>query len=185
MSGRRLIVLLPLAWASVLPTAASGQNAVRLLPADTAALFVVALDTIRTTMWQPFSREDTIWLRPDRDWLRPDRDRQGHPSSVTLARLVERFPALTLVEEAEQLFECPPGVEVRMPGQGCPIRGGGRIVRFGRIVVEDEGTVRLRLSIIHSADDGSWTQLLGQEVRLIRTVDGLWVVADFLGTLVS
>ena len=179
MSGRRLIVLLPLAWASVLPTAASGQNAVRLLPADTAALFVVALDTIRKTMFlQPFSREDTIWLRPDRD-------RQGHPSSVTLGRLVERFPALTLVEEAEQLFECPPGVEVRMPGQGCPIRGGGRIVRFGRIVVEDEGTVTLRLSIIHSADDGSWTQLLGQGVRLIRTVDGLWVVADFLYTVVS
>ena len=178
MSGRRLIVLLPLAWALVLPTAASGQNAVRLLPADTAALFVVALDTIRKTMGQPFSTEDTIWLRPDRD-------RQAHPSSVTLGRLVERFPALTLVEEAEQLFECPPGVEVRMPGQGCPIRGGGRIVRFGRIVVEDEGTVRLSLSIIHSADDGSWTHLLGQEVRLIRTADGFWVVADFLVTVVT
>jgi len=161
------------------PTGVGAQASTPLNSADSAAIFFTALDSVRQSMWRPFGEDAVIWLRGRRD------SPVETPSAAVMSELRQHFPSLEFVSSSADLFECPPGLQVQMPGQGCPIRDGGRIVSFGAPEQDPSGNVTLWLFVTHSSEDAAWTQLFGRQLRLTRDARGGWRILEFLQTLVT
>jgi len=79
-------------------------------------------------------------------------------------RITADFPEVRFVDAGEELIVCPPGVTLRMPGSGCPIRESGVIVWLGQITVEGD-SVRTSISMTQSEASGgrvlTWSQTVG------------------------
>ncbi|MEQ9399903.1 MAG: hypothetical protein RJQ04_12145 [Longimicrobiales bacterium] len=140
---------------------------------DTAQIWTVALQTHFST-FEGLHNTDRLWLS---GWHGPDVLRPL--SSFVTARLQEAFPEAESVDPGDELFACPPGQQVRMPGRGCPIREAGRIVTFFAIATVEDGHVQTGVSVTRSAPDGSWTSMLTVILQLRREPSG-WTVEKIL-----
>lgn len=119
-------------------------------------------------------------------WIVSDEGRRVGPGGADAAELTEgehsairaAFPTARPADTIESLFQCPPGVRVRMPGQGCPIRDAGVIVRLGSIEIERD-TLRTSGELIQTAPGsrGPSTWASGLSLVFVRTAEG-WVFRE-------
>jgi len=145
-----------------------------LTAADTAMIFAAALDTIRQGGSVRFHSDGVIWVMGTRA---AQRDAPLKPvSDAVWDQFTTRLPQALRAGPEEELFECPPGEEVMMPGNGCPIRGNGVITTFEGLEVKRNKRATLLIFLVHSAEDGRWTQMIGEEVQMSRAENNAWEV---------
>ena len=140
---------------------------------DSVVVWTAALDTVAKSL--NVERHQVLWLQPT-----------PHPPSATVVRGVQSlFPNMRVNDSEAELFLCPPGRTLTMPGTGCPIRENGAILRLRTIKAATQDEVSVTVSFVRSNQEGDRTWLTAQEVLLARTVDGRWQVSGFGITIQS
>ena len=110
---------------------------------------------------------DSILLRADSTLAAPDFLRV---TSDLLTTIVQAYPGVRPVSPLENLYQCPPGRTVRMPGSGCPIRDDGAIVSL--IALQAEGDSLLSGGhVIKSDGSNTWAESIS---FVFRRVSGAW-----------
>ncbi len=92
-----------------------------------------------------------------------------------------RYPRVSAPPSDTELFVCPAGVSVKMPGRGCPIIEDGVIVRIQHPRFT-EGSVHIPITVIRSR--GAMTWAAGHIVVLVRQND-TWQIVDFIGEFIT
>jgi hypothetical protein len=110
-------------------------------------------------------------------------DTQSHRENVDslVYALRPRYPGVSAPPSDTELFLCPAGVSVRMPGRGCPIIEDGVVVRIQHPRFT-EGSVHIPITVIRSK--GAMTWAVGHIVVLVRQNDA-WRVVDFIGEFIT
>jgi hypothetical protein len=110
------------------PVNTSTQGAVADSAALRLAVLTAVLDTFGIAPTQP-----RIWLAPYRVYDAIAKKGKDVPfTTVELDSIQRHYPGVMPVADAISPFRCPPGITVKMPGQGCPIAENGIIVRSDR-----------------------------------------------------
>lgn len=80
------------------------------------------------------------------------------------------------------LFACPEGISVRLPGQGCPIVEDGVIALLGELETRGDGSVEVVAELIESVwsrEGGASTWSNGYRIRVGRVSSSAgWSVTD-------
>lgn len=129
----RLAVVVPLVLGSFAPLHA--QDTTAPTASDSVQLYVATLRILIDSLAPQTSSDRPIWIRLrafSRDSA-PEHPLQ--PSATQWGEISRAFPTARRAGPPDSLFLCPPGVELRLPGQGCPIRGDGIVtsLRLGRV----------------------------------------------------
>ena len=141
------------------PHTASGQN---YTPRDSTEVIVAAvLATLDTFGIEP--RTAPVWI---------SFQHTGSRMNSIVRRINARFPFVRAAAAVRELFTCPSGVSVQMPGQGCPIKDDGVIADIGELKFEGD-SVALEISVIRSAGRLTWAT--GHTVIVSRRA-GSWRV---------
>ncbi len=180
MKIRRLWLILGI---GLFPRFAAAQEPPILSPEDTAAVWAAAFDTLREESSPTFDADVLLWVRTAPYWDLTASN--SPPSDRVWSGLLQRFPQAEYAEPAEDLIDCPPGVKLKMPGNGCPIRGGGRIIQFKTISSASSEDVRVRVYMVHSAADARWTQWFGMEVKVGWQSGSGWAAREIVWYLAT
>lgn len=161
-----------------------------LSPDDSIAIFTAVIQRTLTELGPESAEYDRrIWIPAALvERTAPGPDGQYPRVSESIRRgLGESFPGVRFVEDYARVFdlvfECPEGVEVRMPGRGCPVQDGGVVVMLGAISPGEAGRLWTHCSLAQSAPSSrrpgvtnSWAQ--GFRLDLVRSEDGGWEVVN-------
>ncbi|MGH7505420.1 MAG: hypothetical protein ACRELX_07200 [Longimicrobiales bacterium] len=128
-----------------------------------------------------------------RIWVQPARPRETTGDTVTAVtspevrpELERAFPNARVTPASDVLFLCPPGVQVRMPGRGCPIRENGVIVRLGPVSVQGD-TLHIMVALIRSSSRDSrvfYSWAKGTALVFVRS-RGSWEFVRSLGSWIT
>lgn len=181
-------ILLLLAWGST--SSVSGQVPEMLASSDSVEVRRAVLGVLLSPDRRPIDGRYSgrVWLQPYRvrdeeagTWVV-----QGGPTPLELESLRAIFPDLEVLPPDADPFLCPDGVEVRMPGPGCPIRDDGAIVELYPPRLE-AGLVMAGGSVITSSPGQSGefvTGLTGFEIAFEWTGVG-WRFLEIRLTMVT
>ena len=157
-----LVILPQNSWAQVAPRV-TRDDSVRLA----AELFQRTLRDTNVDSTQ------LIWLRADTAAGSTSRLRLTPQQAAAVMRL---HPRIRLVSPAENLFLCPPGRVVRMPGSGCPIREDGVIVSLFDFRVAGDSLIAGG-DVIKSRGDSTWAEGMAY---VFRWAKGAWTFVRLL-----
>lgn len=144
---------------------------------DRPEIAVAVLRAVADSIEVPMTPDQRLWLR---EWATEGPagwNRVAVPEPVVDA-IRAAFPRAVLTDEYPELFLCPEGEEVRMPGNGCPIRDGGRIVSFYERP-ETAGPPEVHVSVTTTGCEGECTWMEVWAAVLERSPVGSWEVRGF------
>lgn len=161
----------------LLASSCDGLEHRTLTPADSASIYIVALESLQQEAGVRVDQANRLWF-PGVAVVGDNRIRYRSLSPDLWSQFTKRWPQAKRLHQDP--FECPPGKSVIMPGYGCPIRQHGMIVRLDPLQIQRSGAVAASVHVIHSgeADNEWWTQQVGVDFTLERSESGDWVAAD-------
>lgn len=117
-----------------------------------------------------------------RIWMVPYTDHHLQPSAQPVTDLPEpvrqaltnAYPILRFRGSETSLFLCPPGVQVEMPGVGCPILEDGLIIALGPPSYSADGSVKITVRVVQSEEAGAYTQAIGLTLLMTKDEAGRW-----------
>ena len=137
--------------AALICVRSSAADVQRLSAADSVeirtAAILATIDTLRaaessTPIWIRVA-DDTIGLRSSTKRIESDVRR--------------RFPRARIAPSQSELYQCPPGVELRMPGTSCPILENGIVVDVGTIrIIRNQPC--LSVAVIRTQAHMTWAE---------------------------
>ena len=140
---------------------------------DSARLRVAVLTVLLDSVGTVNQRSGRIWVRYS--GAGEAHNRASVPSPSEMATITSVFPTARVVTYSDTVFMCPPGVQVDMPGRGCPIRESGVIVELFDLRVKGD-SLWTTGSLIQSNASGTatWANMVG---LLFIRVRGAWQFA--------
>lgn len=168
-----------------LPRSIAAQGSISLAPSDVADLRVAvlrgAIESI-PSHWTPATR---LWVRlPLRIEEGAHEGFEQEFTSLEWSALAEAFPmAIQVRRDGLDLYVCPPGITVSMPGSSCPILEDGIIVAFGAMTSEDDGVVRAECYFIQT--QRGLTRSSGAGMVFARGKEAKWELLEVLWMSVS
>jgi len=155
-------------------TVASAQ----LPESDRSQVARVALDAVADSLNPPLETDGRLWLH---EWA--TRTESGWTSETisdaTLPAVQGRYPEARIGEgDLPDFFLCPEGVQLSMPGSGCPIRDDGRIVGFMHGPERDPPNgIWVAVRVHSTACGGTCSWKVTWLVELRKDEDGRWWAA--------
>jgi hypothetical protein len=130
---------------------------------------------------------------PYRIWLHADRERAGTSSGVRFVPLsqdaereIQRsFPTARYSEKFDSLVLCSAGVQLRLPGSGCPIRDDGVIIQLWSLRVHFD-SLSVHGVLIQSSPGRTRTVSWAQGISLVFVrAGGLWKLVKASGRWIT
>jgi hypothetical protein len=147
----------------------NAQDTVMLTSADSAQIRVATLRILIDSLAESPESPGRIWISGSHQLRRDTASaRQFALSDTQWAAISQAFPTARHVVPTDSLFLCPAGVELRMPGSGCPIKEDGIVVELAPLRVDADSVTSSGLLVQSSTSYG----------RLVTWAQGMWLVFE-------
>lgn len=162
-----------------------GQASIVLTAEDSAHVIVVTLQVLTDSLGTPSTSERPIWLNVRH--IPHGSSGQRRPLTLSERQWAEiraTFPTARPVPPGESPFLCPPGVEMSLPGRGCPIQDGGTVIELGLVSVEPDSATTFGMVMSASAPDRPVTFAQGIAMVLER-IERSWRLRRATGRAIT
>jgi hypothetical protein len=140
---------------------------------DTTALRIATIGVLLDSLAGPNDGDGRIWISRTGDL----RSQPGAASAYALSdsewmRIAAHYSSAKLIEHGDSALMCPPGVQLRMPESGCPIREGGIILGLGPVQLYGD-----------SAASAGWIlRSTSSQQRTLSWIQGMVLIFEPLST---
>jgi hypothetical protein len=160
-------------------SSANAQTITGLTAADSAQLRVKVIRVLLDSIPSSWTESTRLWV--SRPWRYDKGKKEVEELDFTApewSAIARQFPTAIKVGWRGEVFLCPPGKVVRMPGSSCPIQESGLILAVGKIQLEPDGNVQTSGQLVQTTRGHTWAEELG--MRFVLDEAGGWRLAEIL-----
>jgi hypothetical protein len=163
------------------PAALTAQAVTSSTEADSVQLRILTVQVLLDTLAPVVSGSDRIWLGSGALFRGAASAARYAISDAEAAAIAGAFRGARRAGPRDELFLCPEGVELRLPGSPCPIREGGVVVELGPLRFDGDSVLTTGWIVRSSTPRGNlitWAEILslvferscsGWRLRAIRS----------------